>query len=219
MTSVWRVIAGALLTLGLVFSLTTPAQAYDGDRPAAARHHTMGGCVHNIDTHVLDCIKGWHKFHKRVHGHRKTFWEPRVSAQHCKKSGCWGRIVTGTMPHKFKLGAKGIRKSFSRSSRTEGSACGVWFAVCWTTSKIDKGTRAVNNNVIKPCVFGSAEGYGGAVIWNLTVKAMFRGGIVTAAQAGKYFTGPAGFAIITVATCGVGVYKKGLDHLEGITFN
>jgi hypothetical protein len=205
-------LVGIVLCLAVVLAVAAPSAAsYHGDRPTAALHHNRGGCIHNTDTHVLDCIKGWHKFHRTVHGHRKTFWEPVVSAQRCQHSGCWGRIWSGTMPHRYRLGRKGLVNS--------RGGCGGFFspwAICWANDHITHAVEQVDRHVVKPCVFGSARGFGGALVWNLTIKALLRGSVVTAAQAGKYFTGPAGFAIVTVATCGVGVYNKGLDRVEGI---
>ena len=177
-----------------------------------------GGCVHNTRTHVLDCIKGWKKFHHRFNGHRKTFWEPIISAQRCKKSGCWGHIWSGTQPHKYRLGHKGIRRSFNRS----GSGCGGVFspwAICWFDREVDKVVKKLNEHVVRPCVFGSARGFAGIAITNITVKTALYGGFVTAAQAAKVaaiFTGPPGIGIVTIATCGIGIADKGITDVEDL---
>lgn len=220
-----------LLGVALVFaglSVAAPAVASNADSPAQARTHMRGGCVHNTETHVLDCIKGWHRFHHRVNGHRKAFWEPIISAQRCKASGCWGRIWSGTQPRKYKLGAKGIRRSFADLrplQRGDTSGCGGVFspwAICWFDRQLNKGVEHLNQEVTYPCVFGTAKGFAGIAVTNIAVKGALVGGYLTAAQAATaatYFTGPVGIGIISMATCGIGIAEKGISHVEDLFVN
>lgn len=203
-----------LAALGIALSLSVgSAQAREPYKVSGIRTHALGGCVRNTETHVLACINGYYHFTKRTHGHRKTFYGIRYSAQRCRHGECYGRLVTGKVTTPYRLWAKGL---MSASSKSEGSGCGIYAPLCWATSQVQKGEAAVINHVIKPCAFGSAKGFGGVVATNITVQTLFRGGLITAAQFGKYFTGPVGIGIISVATCSVGFVEGGINNAQSL---
>lgn len=206
-----RLVVFFVSVLLMSLTLAMPAQAQHGYSVTGAKNHMLGGSTHNTKTHILDSIDGYYHFKATVHGKTKTFYGIHVSAQHCKKSGCWGPIHHFRIISPFRLGAKGVI-----ASRASGSACGIYSALCWATDQVNKIEQAVVHHVINPCATGSAKGFGGILMTNLTVQTMFRGGLLTQAQFGKYFTGPVGIGVVSVATCTIGLGNEGINGVKGL---
>ena len=100
----------ALVALLVVMTMTCstagPAQAARPyDRIPTARHRILGQHLTNHHTHMETWIVGWYPYQRRVRIHhhwgKKTFYGLRVSAQHCNRHRCWGRVVAGKLwsPH------------------------------------------------------------------------------------------------------------------------
>ena len=220
-----RFMVAALTTLGLVLGTVSPAvAAIKQEHVSGVRQHVLGGCTHNRVTHELVCITGTYEFHRKVRFrdgslHRKAFWGITVSEQRCTDH-CWGPIIAGRQHIPFHIGRKGASYPVhTGTGRTEGSACPSYlFALCWVTTQEDKTIHAIDTHVIGPCVFGSASGTSSAIGWNLLVKQMLDGGVITEAQAASRFVGPEWFAAIAFATCTGGVWKKGLDSAQSLIF-
>ena len=94
------------MTLTMTWSTAGPAQAgLPYDRVPTARHRILGQHLTNHHTHMETWIVGWYPYQRRVrihhHWRRKTFYGLRVSAQHCNRHRCWGRVVAGKLwsPH------------------------------------------------------------------------------------------------------------------------
>ena len=93
-----RSLVALAVALSMLWSTVGPAQAsWHYDRVIPARHRILGQHLTNHHTHMETWIVGWYPYQRRVrihhHWRRKTFYGLRVSAQHCNRHRCWGRVV------------------------------------------------------------------------------------------------------------------------------
>ena len=165
-------------------------------------------------------IVGWYPYQRRVrihhHWRKKTFYGLRVSAQHCDRRRCWGRVVAGKLwsPHQpgrplragGRTGGSQRRRGAETSASRATTACAApwnWFA-----GYIDQRQRELVRRFVDPCGKGGLAGGGVVVAKNLSARILFEGGVITAARAASAFEGPPGVALGALAGCMVGEGRR-----------
>ena len=223
----------ALVALLVVMTMTCstagPAQAARPyDRIPTARHRILGQHLTNHHTHMETWIVGWYPYQRRVrihhHWRRKTFYGLRVSAQHCNRHRCWGRVVAGKLwsPHQPGRPLRaGGRTRGSALPSAGGDLCIQGTTSCaapwnWFSRYVDQRQRSLVRLFVDPCGRGSLAGGGVVLTKNLSARILFEGGVITAARAASAFEGPPGVALGALAGCMTGVGAKGFHTVSGL---
>jgi hypothetical protein len=218
-----------MLALALTWSTTGYAEAsHPYDQVPTARHRLLGQHLTNHHTHLETWIVGWYPYQRRVrihhHWRKKTFYGLRVSAQHCNRHRCWGRVVSGKLwsPHQpgRPLRASG-RPGAAPLAAGRSDLCLAGTTTCaapwnWFAGYIDRRQQALVDLFVDPCGAGSLAGGGVVLTKNLSARILFEGGVITAARAASAFEGPPGVAIGALGGCLTGVGAKGVSTVSGL---
>ena len=212
-----------MVALALTWSTAGPAQAaHPYDRVPTARHRILGQHLTNHHTHMETWIVGWYPYQRRVrihhHWRKKTFYGLRVSAQHCNRHRCWGRVVSGKLwsPHQP---GRPVRSQPTHGSRLASAAPRrpvhpghhVVRRPVELVRRLRRPAAAARSSTSSwtPAVQGSLAGGGVVLTKNLSARILFEGGVITAARAASAFEGPPGVAIGALGGCMTGVGAKG----------
>jgi hypothetical protein len=221
----------AITTTLVAVCLTLLTPAYATARPTAdhvprAKHRILGSHLTNHRTHMETWIVGYYPYRRRVriHGHRraKTFYGLRVSAQHCDRRHCWGRVVGGKLwsPHQPGHPMREAR-SATRSTPPHNDFCIQGTAACaapwnWFARYIDTRQRELVHRFVDPCAKGSLAGGGVIAAKDLSARILLEGGVLTAARAASVFEGPAGMAIGALGGCMTGEGAGGFHTVKAL---
>ena len=217
------------MTLTMTWSTAGAAgAAHPYDRVPTARHRILGQHLTNHHTHMETWIVGWYPYQRRVrihhHWRKKTFYGLRVSAQHCNRHRCWGRVVAGKLwsPHQpgrpLRAGGSSLG---SAAASARGDLCLQGTTSCaapwnWLSRYVDQRQRTLVRLFVDPCGRGSLAGGGVVLTKNLSARILFEGGVITAARAASAFEGPPGVALGALAGCMTGVGAKGFHTVSGL---
>jgi hypothetical protein len=217
-----------VVALALAWSTAGQAEArHPFDRIPTARHRLLGQHVTNHHTHMETWIVGWYSYQRRVrihhHWRKKSFYGLRVSAQHCNRHRCWGRVVSGRLwsPHQPGRPLLGSRSTGAAATVGRADLCIQGTTACaapwnWFAGYVDRRQRLLVELFVDPCGAGSLAGGGVVLSKNLSARILFEGGVITAARAASAFEGPPGVAIGALGGCMTGVGAKGLSTVAGL---
>lgn len=216
------------VALSMTWSIAGAAEAVRPDLVPAARHRLLGQHLTNHHTHMETWIVGWYPYPRRVrihhHWRRKTFYGLRVSAQHCDRRHCWGRVVAGKLwsPHQPGRPVRGASRDRAAGVPSRrGDLCLAGTTSCaapwnWFSGYVDQRQRTLVRLVVDPCAEGSLAGGGVVLTKNLSARILFEGGVLTAAKAASAFEGPPGVALGALAGCMSWVGAHGLHTIDGL---
>jgi hypothetical protein len=185
-----------------------------------------GFTAKNFHTHVWTIVIGTYKYVRIVrhhgHKHRVTFRGIEVSAQRCKKTGCFGKVREARLwsPHQI-----GTRPGTSRSGGPQAGAVGNFClspagtncAAPWDwaiNNPTSKGLKAMREEIVQPCAVGGLAGYGLKVSEGAAGMALAEGATMTAAQRAAALLGPEGFAVGTLGGCFFGIGVHGVSSIR-----
>jgi hypothetical protein len=215
------------LTVAVLLVLASPvsASALHADRVPKAKHRILGSHLTNHHTHVETWIVGYYPYLRRVRTHhhwrRKTFYGLRISAQHCDRHHCWGRVVDGKLWSPHQPGRPLRRRARTAASAVPhndicftGTTCAApwnWFA-----RYIDTRQKELVRRYVDPCASGSLAGWGVVASRNLSARILLEGGVITAAKAATVFEGPAGTALGALGGCMAGEGAGGFNTVKAL---
>jgi len=224
-----KILAAWVVAVALAWSLTGQAEAaHPYDRIPTARHRLLGQHLTNHHTHMETWIVGWYSYQRRVrihhHWRKKTFIGLRVSAQHCNRHRCWGRVATGKLwsPHQPGRPVRSHQHTgVAAPATTRGDLCIQGTTACaapwnWFAGYVDRRQETLVDLFVDPCGAGSLAGGGVVLSKNLSARILFEGGVITAARAASAFEGPPGVAIGALGGCMTGVGAKGFSTVAGL---
>lgn len=227
----WKRAVALIATVIALFLATQPrALAYRGDRVPAASRGITGTTAKNYRTHVWTTIIGTYGYYRIIrhggHRHRVAFRGITVSAQRCKRTGCWGKAVEGRLWSPFQHGRRPHRAARSGGEPQAGAqqdfCLGPGSTQCaapWNWAINDPATKvltAMRKQVAQPCLIGSLAGYGVKVAESTAGMAFAEGAVLTTAERAADLFGPEGFAVGTLAGCFVGIGAHGVSEIAKI---
>lgn len=211
------------LAAGTMFTTAGAAQAQRVKSVDQFSSRVKGGSIKSPGLHVIVSITGRYKFVRKFHGHRHTWYGIRVSAQHCKKSGCWGRIVKGKLPVRYPRG----KAVHTKATAALGVSWPDWAKPTKWATGFKKTSNAIGHadewffkNVTLPCVAGTSAGWMDTARVQISRRIVFLGGAMSKAKWVAGAAGPEGYAVAAVGWCGaalgtVGVIKA-RDFARGL---
>lgn len=212
-----RALAVLILTTGLVFGAFAPSQAMIRS-VGGLSSRVQGGVIKSPHLHITVSVTGRYKFIRKVKyrdgsTHRKAFWGVTFSAQHCRKSGCWGPIKTGR-----------LRVAYPKGQPVDSSRGGIPGIACWAAHVcVDpaqwarNGAKAVGGfsnwlghadewfalNITYPCFLGVGGGWVKTAAEQTSRRIVMLGGWMSRAKYAAGVSGPEGYAVAGLAGCAV----------------
>lgn len=201
-------VAAASVVAALVLS-SAPAQARPIKSIDTFSSRMNGGTIASPHLHITVSVVGRYSFVRKYHGQQHTFYGFKISAQHCKPSGCWGLIKHGKLPVAYPRGkAVGSPKTASKLP--------CWIHACVNPVEwAKKGAKAVGGfsnwlgntdewlfkNITLPCVTGVGGGWVNTARTQISRRVVFLGGWMSKAKYVAGVEGPEGYAVAGVSGC------------------
>ena len=206
------------LVFGLPFE--APAQGRQPVKSIATFSARMnGGVIRSPHLHIVVSVTGRYGFYRSYHGHVHEFYGFRISAQHCKRAGCWGEILHANLPVRYPRGTAVA----SRTGLPTKIPC--WTHACvnpveWAkkaasaaggfSNWIGESDEWFFKNITLPCVAGTASGWANTAREQLSRRLVFIGGYMSKAKLAAGVAGPEGYAVAGVGGCGLTLSAYGL---------